>query len=162
MAVTSHVYPKAVDAINKKTINLTTDAFRCALFTGSASAWTATQQVYQFVSDLKTAYTECANADYLAATNSGRIPLTTLTLTTGTAPGTDKWTCTAPAPISWGAAVTISAASMCIYDFTIGGGVDSATPVIAVIDFGVTVSSTAGPYTYTVDPTNGLALFTTS
>jgi hypothetical protein len=162
MAVTSHVYPKAIDAINKKTINLTTDSFRCILFTGAASAWGATQQAYQFVSDLKTAYTEVSSADYLAATNSGRIPLTTLTLTTGTAPGTDKWTCTAPAPISWGSAVSIAARSMAVYDFSIGAGVDSATPVICVIDFGLTVTSTAGAFTYTVDPTNGLALWTAS
>jgi hypothetical protein len=70
---------------------------------------------------------------------------------------TTKWTCTSP--ISWGASITLSAASMVIFDHTVGG-TDATSPVICAIDFGQTVTSTAGAWTYTVDPSLGLITFT--
>jgi hypothetical protein len=153
MAVTSHVYPLAIDAINKKTINLTTDTFICGLCTGSAATWGSTQEAYQYVSAITGAYTECTSSGY------ARVTLTTLTLTiTG---NKEVWTCTSPAPISWGTTITLSAASMFVYDNTVGSG-DSTHPVIAIIDFGGTVASTSGAYTFTVDPVNGLAAWTAS
>jgi hypothetical protein len=154
MAVTSHVYPKAIDSINKKNISLTADTFKALLCTGSAATWGATQQAYQWVSDATANYTEVTGGGY------ARVTLAGLALATGTVPGTDKWTCTSP--ISWGSAVTITAASMFIFDSSIGAGVDSATPLICVVDFGGNVTSTAGAWTYTMDPTNGLALYTAS
>lgn len=151
MAVTSHVYPKAIKAIDSKTIDLTADTFKAILFTGDASTWGATQEGYQYVSDLKTAYTECTDGDY------ARVTLTSLAVTNSGA--TTKWAC---ANISFGSAVTISARSMAIADTSIGSGVDSATPVICIIDFGATVASSAGTYQYNIDGTNGLALWTSS
>jgi hypothetical protein len=163
MAVTSHVYPKFIDQLNKKAVSLTADTYKAGLCTGDASAWTATQQVFQFVSDITTAYTEVTTGGGYTSGFANRQALTTFTLTTGTAPGTDKWTCTSPAPISFGATATISARSMFIFSTTANGATTDANAWVAcIIDFGVTVVSTAGPFTYTVDPTNGLALFTAS
>jgi hypothetical protein len=157
MAVTSHVYPKALDAINKKTISLTGDTFKVGLCTGSAAVWGATQEAYQFISDITGAYTEVATGGGYTSGYSGRVALSTLTLTISG--NKEVWTCTSPAPISFGATTTISAQSMFVADYSIGT-TDANTPVICIIDFGATVSSTSGAYTYTVDPTNGLAFWT--
>lgn len=159
MAVTSHVYPKALDAIAKKTINLTSDTFKVGLCTGDASAWTSTQQAFQFISAITGAYTEVTTGGGYTAGYAGRLALTTLTLTVST--NKETWTCTSPAPISFGSTTTISARSMFIADYSIGAS-DTDTPVIAIIDFGGTVTSTAGAFTYTVDPSLGLAQFTAS
>lgn len=159
MAVTSHIYPKAIDAINKKTVSLTADTFKVGLCTGSAATWGSTQQAYQFISDVTGAYTEVATGGGYTSGYAGRLALTTLTLTVTT--NKEVWTCTSPAPISFGSTTTISAQSMFIADYSIGT-TDANTPVIAIIDFGATVVSTAGAYTYTVDPTNGLVAWTAS
>jgi hypothetical protein len=153
MAVTSHVYPQALDAIALKTINLTTDTFMCGLCTASAATWGSTQEAYQYVSAVTGAYTEVTSSGY------ARVTLTTLTYTVSA--NKAVWTCTSPAPISWGSSITLSAASMFVYDNTVGSG-DSTHPVICIIDFGGTVASTSGAWTFTVDPTNGLAAWTAS
>lgn len=155
----SHIYPKAIDAIAKKTISLTADTFKVGLCTGDASAWTATQQAFQFISSVTGAYTEVVTGGGYTAGYAGRLALTTLTLTVTGA--NEVWTCTSPAPISFGSTTTISARSMFIADYTIGT-TDANTPVIAIIDFGGTVTSTAGAFTYTVDPSLGLAQFAAS
>jgi hypothetical protein len=160
MAVTSHIYPLAIKAIAAKTIDMTDSShFFAGLCTGDASTWGATQEAYQYVSDVTGAYTECSDSDYLAAGSSGRITLVTLTLTQS---GSKIiWKCTSPAPISWGSSVTITARSMFIYTDQVGSG-DSSYPVIAIVDFGADVDSTAGTWEYTEDGTNGLAYFTSS
>ncbi len=159
MAVTSHVYPKAMTAINKGTINLavttSSPVFKALLCTGDASTWGATQEAYQYVSDITGAYTEVAGGGDYARTAA----FVTCTVTNSGA--TTIWKCTSPAPITFGAAVTISARSMFIYTTQVGSA-DASYPVIAVIDFGTTVASTAGAYTYTEDATNGLVVWTSS
>lgn len=152
MAVTSHVYPKAISAIEAGTINLSSHTFKVMLFTGSAATWGATQEAYQWVSDLKTAYTEVSSGGY------ARVTLSSLSITASGA--NVVWTCASP--ISFGSSITLSAASMAILDSSVGSGVDSATPVVCVADFGATVSSTASTWTYTVDGTNGLFVATSS
>jgi hypothetical protein len=153
MAVTSHVYPKFVNAVNQKTLNLavsgSSPAFIAGLCTGSAATWGSTQEAYQYVSDITGAYTEVTGGGY-ARTSA----FVTVTLTVSGAK--DIWTVTSPAPISFGSSVTISAASMFIYTTQVGSA-DSSYPVACIIDFGGTVTSTSGAFTYTVDPTNGLA-----
>jgi hypothetical protein len=159
MAVTSHVYPKAIDAINKKTVNLTADTFKVGLCTASAATWGATQEAYQYISDITTAYTEVSTGGGYTSGYAGRLALVTLTLTITT--NKEVWTCTSPAPISFGSTTTIAAASMFVADYSIGS-TDANTPVIAIIDFGQTVTSTAAAFTYTVDAVNGLAAWTAS
>jgi hypothetical protein len=151
MSVTSHVYPKAQKLINSKDIDLTSDTFKAILFTGDASAFTATQEGYEFISDLATAYTEVTSGGY------ARVTLTSLTLTNSGAKTT--WSCD---DISFGSSITLSARSMAIADTSIGSAVDSATPVVCVIDFGETVASTSGTWEYDIDGTNGLATWTSS
>lgn len=124
-------------------------AFKIGLCTSAAATWGATQQAYQFVSTVTGAYTEVSSGGY------ARQSLTSITLTQGT----DKnvWTCASP--ISFGSSITLSAASAFVYTTLIGSG-DSSFPVIAVIDFGGTFSSTSSLWEYTVNATNGLAYWT--
>lgn len=157
MAVTSHAYPLAISAVNAGTIDLDTNTFKALLFTGDASTWGATQEAYQFVSDLKAAYTECANSDYLAAGASGRITLTSPTLARSGA----KVTWKVGTPITWGSAVTITARSMAVYTSSVGSA-DASWPVICIVDFGASVSSSAGTWEYDCDATNGLVYWTSS
>lgn len=162
MAVTSHFYPKFLNAVGTKTVALTADSFHAGLATGASATWAATQWAYQFVSDLTGAYTEISTVGTYTAGYAGRVALTTLTLGVGSANNIYKWTCTSPAPIAFGGgAASISAATMWIEDHTIGAA-DASCPAVVIIDFGATVTSTAGAYTYTVDATNGLAYFTMS
>ena len=154
MTVTSHVYPYAVQQINKGLLDIhstSAGAFKMGLCTGSAATWGATQQAYQFVSSVTGAYTEVTSGGY------ARVSLTGITLTQGT--DSNVWTCTSP--ISFGSSITLSAASAFVYT-TLIGSADASWPVIAIIDFGGTVSSSSGPWTYTVDPVNGLAVWVES
>ena len=151
MAVTSHVYPYAVQQINKALLDIhstSAGVFKMGLCTSSAATWGATQQAYKFVSDITGAYTEVSSGGY------ARVSLTSITLTQGT--DNNVWSCSSP--ISFGSSITLSAASAFVYTTLIGSG-DSSYPVIAIIDFGTTVTSSAGAWTYTVDPTNGLVVW---
>ncbi len=152
MAVTAHVYPYAVQQMNEKAISLVSDTFVMGLCTASAATWGATQQAYRFVSDITGAYTEVSSGGY------ARVTLTTMTCTYSG--NVVTWTCTNPSPISFGSSITLSAASGFIYDHSVGSA-DSSYPVIMIIDFGGTVSSTAGAWTYTVSG-SGLATWTES
>ena len=152
MAVSSHAYPYAQQQVIKGLLNLSSTsagAFKMGLCTGSAATWGATQQAYQFVSAVTGAYTEVSSGGY------ARVSLTSITLTQDT--DSNVWTCASP--ISFGSDVTLSAASAFVYTTLIGSG-DSSYPVIAIIDFGATIASTAGPWTYTVDPVDGLVFWT--
>lgn len=152
MAVTSHVYPLALNSALTGGINFTGNTMKMGLCTGAAATWGATQEAFQFVNSFTAANTEVVTGGY------ARVTLASLTLVrTG---NVYVWSCTSP--ISFGTTITLAAASAFIFDSSIGGGVDSATPLVAAIDFGGTVTSTASNWTYTVDPVNGLAAFTLS
>jgi hypothetical protein len=153
MAVTSHLYPYAQQLINEKAINLTGDSLHMGLLVNPAATWGATQEAYQFVSAVTGAYTEVTSSGY------NRVALTTCTVTYSGAKTT--WTCTAPAPISFGSSITLSAAAAFVYDSSIGSA-DSSYPVLTIIDFGGSVNSASGAWTYTVDPVNGLCSWTSA
>jgi hypothetical protein len=141
---------------------MTADSFYAGLCTGDSSAWTTTQWAYQYVADLTGAYTEISTSGTYTAGYAGRVTLATLTFAAGSANNIWKWTCTSPAPIAFGGgAATIAARTMFIEDKSIGAA-DASCPAVVVVDFGATVTSTLGAYTYTVDSTNGLAYFTMS
>lgn len=161
MAVTSHVYPNAQYLLGTKAINLTSDTFKVGLLVNSTATWGSTQQAYQYISAVTGAYTEVATGGGYTSGYSGRVGLTTLTFSNNSPAGKNVWTCTSPAPISFGATTTISAAAMFVADYSIGSS-DTNTPVIAIIDFGGTVASSSGAWTYTVDSVNGLAVWTES
>lgn len=155
MAVTSHAYPYAIQQIGLKAISLTADTFQCLLCTQPAATWGAAQQAFRFVTDITGAYTEVSSPGY------ARVTLTTLTYSSGSGTAKNVWTCTNPAPISFGATISLTAASMFVFDHTVGG-TDATSPVICAIDFGQNVTSTSGPWTFTVDPVNGLVFWTES
>lgn len=160
MAVTAHVLPKVMVQIGLKAIALTADTFTAGLCTGDSSAWTTgTVWGRQFASDITTAYTEIGTVGTYTAGYAGRVALTTLTFAQQSATNDNLayWTCTSPAPIAFGGgSASISARTMFINNKTAGGSSsDANSNVMTVIDFGATVSSTAGAYTYTVSATAG-------
>ena len=155
MAVTAHIYPVTMDKINKKLIDLTittAGTWFAGLCTASAATWGATQQAYAFLSDIQTAYTEVSGGSYAQIDISSGVTLTRTN-------NVDKWTCTSP--INFGATVSFTAASMFIYTKQIGSAAAS-WPIVGIVDFGGNVTATAGPFTYTVDPSIGLASWTAS
>jgi hypothetical protein len=166
MAVTAHFYPKVMVQTGVKAIALTVDTMTAGLCTGDASAWTTTQWAFQFVTDITGAYTEVTTGGGYTSGYANRQALTTFTHTQQAAGNANivSWTCTAPAPISFGASTTISARSMFINNKTAGGSAaDASSMVMTIIDFGQTVVSTAGAFTYTVAAApNGLVYWTQS
>ncbi len=173
MAVTSHLYPNAAlkwspSAVASPTncVNPVTDSFSAGLVTGDASAWTATQWAYVFIGTAITAYTEVVTGGGYTSGWANRLALTTLTFAVTGTLNINMWTCTAPAPISFGASTTITARAMFIYDKTAPTNpntTDANSWAIWISDFGLSVSSTAGPFTYTVAASpNGLAFWTCS
>ncbi len=174
MAVTSHVYPTALSvwapgsATVATCLNPTTDSFSAGLTTTAASTWTATQWAYTYVSTILASgtgpYTEVATGGGYTSGYANRQSLTTLTWgITGTL-NVLMWTCTSPSPISFGASTTITALSMFIYDKTgHSASADTNAWAVWISDFGGSVSSTSGAFTYTVAASpNGLAYWTAS
>lgn len=163
MAVTSHVLPNFVHAMGRHLVDFVSDSYSAGLCTGDSSVWGATQQARVFASDITTAYTEVTTGGGYTSGYANRQALTTLTFSNDSPAGACVWTCTAPAPISFGASTTITARTMFLYDKTANSATaDTNSWVPVTIDFGLSVSSTAGAFTYTVDAVNGLAVFTSS
>jgi hypothetical protein len=167
MAVTSHAYPRIVHQLGLKAVSLTADTFTSALCTGDSSAWGQTQWAYEFASDLTGAYTEISTVGTYTAGYAGRVSLTTLTFTQQATTNANivSWTCTSPSPIAYGGgSASITARTMFINDKTANSSAaDSSSWVVVVVDFGQSVSSTSGAYTYTVAAApNGLMYFTSS
>jgi hypothetical protein len=155
MAVTSHAYPVTIQKINSNptAIDLsvtTAGSFLVGLCTGDASAWTATQEAYAFVSDVTGAYTEVVTGGYARVDISSGV-------TISRSGNVVKWTCTSP--ISFGSSITLTARSMFVFT-KLTGSADASWPVIAIVDFGQNVISTSGAWTYTVDGVNGLVSWT--
>lgn len=154
MTATPHTPQHAAYLIGTKAISLTADTFQAYLSATPISTWGGTQEAFQFVTDFLTPFPEISGGGY------ARVTLAGLAFAPSTGAGlTTKWTCTSP--ISFGSSVTISAASMFIFDHTVGG-TDASSPVVSAIDLGGTFSSTAGNWTYTIDPSLGLMTVTVS
>ena len=169
MAVSAHVPPLTMVQIGTKAIALTADTLTAGLLVASSGITWATGTVwgYKFASDFTGAYTEISTVGTYTAGYAGRVSLTTNTFTQQAATNDNivSWTCTSPAPIAFGGgAASISARGMFINEHASAGAtMDSNSYVITIIDFGATVSSTSGAYTYTVAGTpNGLVYFTCS
>jgi hypothetical protein len=166
MAVTAHVLPNWIKVLGQKPANspdMDTDTFGVGLCTGSSATWSGTAWTNVFVADILTAFTEVVTGGGYTATYAGRPVLTTVTFAIGSANNIYNWTCTSPAPISFGAATTITARTMFIFDKTANTATTDANAWVAsTIDFGANVISSGGAFTYTVDAVNGLAFFTAS
>jgi hypothetical protein len=171
MAVTAHVYPNYMLKLVTGTRptaspSLVTNTFAAGLCTAaSAPTWGATQWAYVFASDITGAYTEVTTGGGYTSGWSNRQALTTFTFALGSANNIYNWNCTAPAPISFGASTTITARTMFIYDKTSPTNpntTDGNSWCPWSTDFGASVVSTAGAFTYTQDAVNGLAYWTMS
>lgn len=129
MASTIHIPDGYLSASASSLTALETNALKCVLLDISSYA-RATDTV---LSDL----TQVSGTGY---TSGGQ----TVTSTVTAADTTNHWTTVTITPAVWSGSTTISATGAAIIDTTDGN------KIVAVVDFGATVSSTAG--TYTVAP----------
>lgn len=164
MAVTAHVPPLTIVAMSGTTaINLTSDTLTAALCTGALGAWaTGTMWGRKFASDFITALTaEIGTVGTYTAGYAGRVAVTSPTFLALAATNDNvlSFNTASGAAIAFGGgSASISAASMFINDKTAkSSAADASSYVITVVDFGATVSSTSGAYTYTPSTTTGQA-----
>lgn len=131
MAVTAALYGAFIDHLAQKRIDLDTDTIKIALV---AAGYTPSLDTHDFFNDVTN---EVVGTGYTA----GGATLTGVTWTYNAS--TNTWTFDA-ADASW-ASSTIAARYAVIYVDT--AGASSTDPLIALIDFGEVVSSTAAPFT---------------
>jgi hypothetical protein len=135
MAVTAFFYGNAFLSAFNKEIDFNSDTIKVMLCT---SAYTPNQDTHQYKSSVTN---EVSGTGYTAA--GATLANASLTYTAGTnvlkLDGDD---------VSW-ATSTITARYAVIYDST--PATDATRPLIAYVDFGADVSSTAGPFTITWD-----------
>jgi hypothetical protein len=131
MAVTANIYGAFPGSLAQKLIDLDSDAIKVMLCT---SSYTPDLDAHDFKNDVTS---EVTGTGYTA----GGATLGSVTLTYD-AP-TNTWKFDA-ADVTW-AASTITARYAVIYDST--PGTDATRPLIAIIDFGANVSSTAADFT---------------
>jgi len=129
MASTIHIPDGYLNASASSLTALETNTLKCALIDISSYA-RATDTV---LSDL----TQVSGTGY---TSGGQTVASTVTA----ADTTNHWTTVTITPAVWSGSTTISATGAAIIDTTDGN------KIVAVVDFGATVASTAG--TYTVAP----------
>lgn len=135
MAVTALVFGQFLGHLAKKRIDLDTDTIKVALAT---SAWTPNQDTNDFFDDVTNQVT---GAGYTA----GGATLTGVTW--AYTAGTNTWRFDA-ADVSWPSS-TITARYAVIYVETAGAA--STDPLIAYVDFGADVSTTAGTFSIVWD-----------
>lgn len=133
MAVSAQTYGKFIDHLIQKRIDLDTDALKVALCT---STYTPDADAHDFFNDITN---EVSGTGYTA----GGAALASVTWTQTA--GSNLWTLDA-ADTSWSNS-TITARYAIIYDST--PGTAATNPLIAYIDFGADVSSTAAAFTIT-------------
>jgi hypothetical protein len=159
MAAAAHVYPNATQELSAKLESLNgVDTLKVGLASAGTYTWNSTSQGHKFVSDFLAgsgggAMTEVSTS----STGYARQSLTSVTCTT-----TGLVTTLTCATISWTATANWSATYAFFYDFAVGGGVDSATPLICYWDFGGTVSVVSGGnFTLTINA-SGIVTWTAS
>lgn len=135
MAVTAKLYGKALQSAFNKEIDWDTDVIKVMLCT---SAYTPDQDTHQYKSSVTN---EASGTGYTA---SGAILTTSAPSYTA---GTNTLVLDA-ADTAWTGS-TITARYAVIYNST--PGTDATRPLIAYVDFGADVSTTAGTFTITWD-----------
>lgn len=135
MAVTSKFYGKAFLSAFNKEIDLDSDTIKVMLCT---SAYTPNQDTHQYKSSVTN---EVAGTGYTADGVTLGSPTVTYT-------GGSKTFMFDAADSSWSNS-TITARYAVVYDATPGS--DATRPLIAYVDFGADVSTTAGTFTITWD-----------
>lgn len=135
MAVSAFVFGQFLDHLAQKRIDLDTDTIKVALAT---SAFTPVQDTMDFFNDVTN---EVTGTGYTA----GGATLTGVTW--AYTAGTNTWKFDA-ADVSWPSS-TITARYAVIYVET--AGASSTDPLIAYVDFGADVSTTAGTFSIVWD-----------
>lgn len=135
MAVTAYVFGQFLDHLAQKRIDLDSDTVRVALV---GSGWTPNQDTMDYFDDVTNQVT---GTGYTA----GGATLTGVTWSYTA--GTNTWKFDA-ADVSWPSS-TVTARYAVIYVDTAGAA--SADPLIAYVDFGADVSSTAGTFSIVWD-----------
>lgn len=135
MAVTAFVFGQFLDHLAQKRIDIDTDTIKVALAT---SSWTPNQDTMDYFDDVTNQVT---GTGYTAG------GATLASVTWGYTSGTNTWKFDA-ADVSWSSS-TITARYAIIYVDTAGAA--SADPLIAYVDFGADVSTTAGTFSIVWD-----------
>lgn len=135
MAVTAYVFGQFLDHLAQKRIDLDSDTVKVALV---GSGWTPNQDTMDYFDDVTNQVT---GTGYTA----GGATLTGVTWSYTA--GTNTWKFDA-ADVSWPSS-TVTARYAVIYVDTAGAA--SADPLIAYVDFGADVSSTAGTFSIVWD-----------
>lgn len=135
MAVTAFLYGSVAAKLANKEIDWDTDTIKVALCT---SSYTPAQDTHDYFNDITN---EVTGTGYTAG--GATLASKTVTYTAGT-----NTTAFDAADTSW-ASSTITARYAIIYVDT--GGASSTDPLIAYVDFGADVSSSAGTFTITWD-----------
>ncbi len=143
MAVTAKAYGPALAALASGSINWSSDTIKVALCT---STYTPDQDVHDFFNDITN---EVTGTGYTAG--GATLGTKTSTYTAGT-----NTQAIDAADTTW-ASSTITARYAIIYKST---GTAATSPLIAYVDFGVDVVSTAGNFTITWDAAGILTLTT--
>lgn len=152
MAVTAYVFPSFIDALNAKTVNVTTDTLECLLVTSGTYTWNSTANAAVHVHDFLTAngtLTEVSGGGYsrqtltsVSTSDTFSTPHNYTSLVVGTAP---SWT-----------SATFSAVYALFFDNTVGGS-DTTNQVIAYWDLGGTQTVTASTFTLSLATANTVA-----
>lgn len=137
--VTSKAYGSLGLSVFAKELNYSADSIKAMLTT---SAYVPNQDTHRYKSSITN---EVVGTGYTA----GGVALAGKTITYDAASNTVTLKCNNPA---W-ATSTITARYLVFYDDTPAG--DAAKPLIAYVDFGADVSSSASTFTYIV-PTSGI------
>lgn len=145
IAVTAKVYTKFFESILDKKADLNSDTIKVMLL----SAYTPNQNSHQYLSNVTSAGTEASGTGYTAGGATMSSP------TFSTTGNVVKFT---GGNVQW-ADSTVSATHAVIY-VSLGGSA-SADPVVAYVDFGGTVSTTAGTFQINWHA-NGIFTITTS
>lgn len=135
MAVTAFVYGALPDHLGQKRIDVDSDTIKIALATNS---YTPNQDTHDFFNDITN---EVTGTGY---TSGGA---TLASVTWGYTSGTNTWKFDA-ADAAWTSS-TITARYAIIYDST--PGTSATNPLMAYIDFGADVTTTAGTFTIVFD-----------
>lgn len=145
MAVVSHVYAKWPLAATSAVDNFLANTIKVALVTATYTPAQATDQYWS-----TPVANEVAGTGYTAGG---------MTLASKTAATSGLVTTFTGAATSWPTS-TITARYAVVYDST--PGTSASDPLIAYVDFGANVSSTAGTFTITWDVVNGIFQVTVS
>lgn len=152
MALTAHVFPKFHHAMGTKTINVTSDTLKVALFT-SATAYTfnSTSEAHEFYSD----FTGGSGAGALSeVVGTGYTTLGTTLASVSLSQSTLFETLVVGVNPNWTTA-TFTARYAVFYDST--PGTAGTNPLICYWDFGADQSVAGGTFTLSIPTTNSIA-----